>query len=355
MEACDETIKELSSIYDEESMDTFVSLYFDGKDNKFIYRREEAVMAILKGEELENFLKTMEEIKRFLGKKFAGNVAIFASHKHGYLKVVDIPVKTKNALIVDSSPYIRPLAELTDTWESFTLVLLNTNHARIFSVSCSRIAEKKRLSAYIMNKHKKGGWSQARFQRLRKGSIHAFFVEVMEELEKYASENIIIAGPGQAKHEFKSILPKRLQEKVVDIIDVDIEDEHGLFKESMAVMAEKEMEEKRDTMQYLKKEILRDGLGVCGVDEVVEASRNGQIELLLIEKGYKLRGWICENCQAVGKGTAKDCPYCHGKTSEVDVIEEIIEFAERTDAKVEFISSDEIKNLGHVVALLRYK
>ncbi len=355
MEACDEAIKELSSIYDKESMDTFVSLYFDGKDKKFIYRREKAVMAILKGEELENFVKTMEKIKEFLGKKHTGNVAIFASHKHDYFKVVDIPVKIKNLLVVDSSPYIRPLVELTDTWESFTLVLLNTNHAKIFSVSCGKIAEKKRLSAYIMNKHKKGGWSQARFQRLRKGSIHAFFVEVMEELQKFASDNIIIAGPGQAKHEFKAMLPKRLQEKIVDVIDVDIEDEHGLFEESMAAMAEKEMEEKRDTMQHLKKEILRDGLGVCGVDDVIEAARNGQIELLLVEKGYKLRGWICENCQAVGKGTAEECPYCHKKTSEVDIIEEIIEFAERTDAKVEFISGDEIKNLGHIAALLRYK
>ena len=37
MELCNEIIKELSSIYDEESMDTFVSLYLNGKDKKFIY------------------------------------------------------------------------------------------------------------------------------------------------------------------------------------------------------------------------------------------------------------------------------------------------------------------------------
>ena len=184
MKLCDEAIKELSSIYDKESMDTFISLYFNGKDNKFIYRREKAVMAILKGEELENFIKTMEEIKKFL-RKNANNIAIFASYKHDYFKVVNVPTDVKNILVVDSSPYIRPLAELADSWESFTLVLLNSNHARIFSISCDRIAEKKKLSAHIMNKHKKGGWSQARFQRLRKESIHAFFVKVMEELEKY--------------------------------------------------------------------------------------------------------------------------------------------------------------------------
>lgn len=172
---------------------------------------------------------------------------------------------------------------------------------------------------------------------------HAFFVKVAEELQKYANANIIIAGPSLAKHEFKAMLPKNLREKVIDIIDIDMENEHDLFKESMAVMAEKEIEEKRDVMQHLKKEILTDGLAVHGIEEVIEAARNGQIELLLVEQGYKLRGWICENCQVVEKGRVNECPYCHGKTSEVDIIEEIIEFAERTDAKVDFILGDEIK------------
>ena len=49
-------------------------------------------MSILKGEELDNFVKTVEEIKEFLGKKRAGNVAIFASHKHAYFKVIDMGV-----------------------------------------------------------------------------------------------------------------------------------------------------------------------------------------------------------------------------------------------------------------------
>ena len=91
-----------------------------------------------------------------------------------------------------------------------------------------------------MSRHKKGGWSQARFQRLRKGSIHAFFSEVIEELQKVACSNIILAGPGQAKHELKQILPKSLQENTVALIDADIDDEQGLLKESIGIMTEKE-------------------------------------------------------------------------------------------------------------------
>jgi hypothetical protein len=39
----------------------------------------------------------------------------------------------------------------------------------------------------------------------------------------------------------------------------------------------------------------------------------------------------------------------------VDIIEEILEFAERTDADVEFTDDKELANLGHVGAILRFK
>ena len=76
-------------------------------------------------------------------------------------------------------------------------MLLNTNHAKIFSFACGEINTEEDLSADIMNKHKKGGMSQARFQRLRKGSIHAFLTEVIEALQNIAQDNIILAGPGR--------------------------------------------------------------------------------------------------------------------------------------------------------------
>ena len=57
----------------------------------------------------------------------------------------------------------------------------------------------------------------------------------------------------------------------------------------------------------------------------------------------------------VEEGTKNNCPYCGKKTSNVDVLEEILEFAERTDADIEFTDDEEISKLGHVGAILRFK
>jgi len=356
MNDIDDAISELSEVYDPNSSDMFVSLYFNKKsDMKFIDRRTRACSSILKGEELKNFNKTMTRIENILRENPGDNIAVFASDKNNFQEHITLPVNVENLLIVDSSPYLRPLARIMDEWESFTLLLVSSNYAKIFAVELGRVEDTKKLSADIMNKHKKGGWSQARFNRLRRGAIHAFFTEVIEELQKRADERIIIAGPGTAKNQLVDMLPVDLNKKIVDVIDISVNDEQKLLKESLSLISEREKRQSHEAVQHLKNEILRNGLAVYGVEETLQAVKNGQVELLIIEKDFKLNGWICEHCQIVGEGNKSSCPYCGKETSQVDVLEEILEFAERTDAEIEFTDDEEISKLGHVGAILRYK
>jgi len=351
-----EIIRELSDVYDKESNDTFISVYLNKNHNsKFIQRRSKACESVLKSDELKNFKHSMQEIQDIINKNRAKNVAIFASHKHSFLRHIELTVDVENLLIADSSPYLRPLARIQDEWESFTLVLVNSNYAKIFSISMGQVEETKKLSADIMNKHKKGGFSQARFNRIRKGAIHEFLTEVIEALQKRADERIILAGPGQAKLQLKGLLPKNLDDHVVEIIDVNIDDEKELLKESINLISDKEEEKGIEAVKRLKQEILKDGLAVYGVEETLNAVKNGQVELLIIEKNRSVPGWICEHCQVVKQGSTDTCPYCEKSVSKVDVIEEILEFAERTDAEIEFTDSEEIADLGHVGAILRFK
>jgi peptide chain release factor subunit 1 len=355
MKSCDESLPGLIDVYDTDNLNTFVSLYFDGRDKRFIPHREKVIQSILTGDELQNFVQTMETIKEYLKKNRRGNHAIFASDKHHFFKAISFPMGLKNSLSVDVSPYIHQIAELADEWQAYTLVLLNSNHAKIFSFSCGELSVEKNLSADIMNKHKKGGMSQARFQRLRKGSIHAFLTEVVEALEKITQENIILAGPGEAKKQFFGMLPVQLQKGVIAEVDVDIHDECGLLNETEEIMWEREKEEHRRLLQLIQTEILKNGLAVYGLKETLAALRNGQVEALLVEKDVKRKGWICERCQLMNEGTVPRCPSCGKATSEVDIIEEIVKLAERTDASVEFSSDEDLKKIGPVVGLLRFK
>jgi peptide chain release factor subunit 1 len=351
-----ELIRDLSEIYDTNSQNTYVTLYIKkGANEKFLERREKVCKSLLSGEELKNFINTIKEIKEFLNRNSSNNFAIFASNKHNYFKYIYLPIEVNNSLIVDSSPYIRPLARIQDEWESFTLVLVNSKYTKIFSISLGKVEKETNLSADIINKHKKGGWSQARFQRLRKGAINSFLKEVAEALEKIADRQIVLAGPGQIKLQFRDMLSKNLKGKIIKVIDISIKDEKELLKESIDSVSELEEQKSKGAVQQLKEEILKDGLAAYGFDDTLSAVKNGQVELLIIEKDYKIKGCICEYCQLLKVGSVKNCPNCNRSISEVDVIEEILEFAKRTSAGIEFSDDEEISNLGHIGAILRYK
>ncbi|NOR77846.1 MAG: hypothetical protein GQ523_05365 [Methanophagales archaeon] len=362
-------IKELSEVYDTENRDSFISLYLDiaSLDTKFVRRRRNTCKSVLKGDKelSENFEKAMQMIEEYLNKnereKGQQGHAIFASNIHNFFKAYKLGMPVENLLIVDTSPYIRPLARLVDEYEAFGLVLLDSQRAKIYVVSSGKVGYKKRYATDIINKHKKGGMSQARFQRLRKGAIDHFLKDVAEDVEKLFLQDevvkLIIAGSGNAKLLFKNILPPHIKSEIVAIIDMAFDEAEGRLvskAEEIALDAEKETSEQN--VSRLRDEILRNGLAVHGLKETGEAVINGQIELLLVSKGYKIRGWICEKCQTVDSGVKDKCPYCGSRTSEVDVIEELIEFAERTDTKVEFVEDNPIlAELGGVGGLLRFK
>jgi peptide chain release factor subunit 1 len=355
MKSCDESLPELIDRYDAENLNTFVSLYFDGRDEHFIAHRQKVIQCLLSPEELKNFVRTMETITTYLAKNKVGNHAIFASDKNNFFKALSFPVAVKNSLSVDVSPYIHQVAQLADEWGAYTLVLLNSNHAKIFSFSCGELAVEEDLSADIMNKHKKGGMSQARFQRLRKGSIHAFLTEVVDALQKITSENIILAGPGETKKQFRDMLPIPLRKAVIAQVDVAVDDACGLVDETQEIIKEQGKEKHRSLLTLIESEILKNGLAVYGVAETLAAVKNGQVEALLVELDAKQKGWVCESCRLLEAGAFLRCPSCGKNTSEVDIIEEIVKRAKRTGAIVGFSQDERLQKIGPVVGLLRFK
>ena len=159
-------IKDLASIYDVQ--DTFVSLYLNlnhEMDWRYIEHREKQCESVFKNDKylLDTFRKNMHDIKSYLekdlkreaiGKHYKG-LALFASKPMKYFGAFGLLHEIKNGFVVDTSPYIRPLAQLIDEWEDYALVLINNNEAELFAISLGAVTDKKRLAAHIMNKHKK--------------------------------------------------------------------------------------------------------------------------------------------------------------------------------------------------------
>ncbi len=365
-------IKRLSNIFDADNEDTFISIYLDLNDpngEKFLEKRRKACRTTLHGKRdlVNNFDATYERALELVGvgKKEKGrgakSVLIFASVKNDLFEVQTLGVTVDNLMVVDTSPYIRPIARLRDEWETFGLVIVDQQHFQIYVVSCGSVETEERLKKDIMNKHTKGGWSQARFQRLRKNAIDAFLREAAATTEEVMQEEgiarLVVAGPGHAKNDFIEELHPKIQEAVTGVFDYSQKSPaHDAVERAVEMVSDEEKEDSDMAVENLQAEILRNGLAVYGLKETRDAVAQGKAELLLVSKDLKVGGWICEKCQLTSPGARSECPICGSTTSEVDVIEEIIEFAERMDTDIEFVADNEVlQGLGGVAALLRYK
>ena len=89
-------------------------------NERFVEKRKKACRSVLKENRdlSENFDKTMQKIEKYLGmnEKEPGQkgLAIFASTEHDLFIAYKLGVPVEDLMVVDASPYIRPLARLIE-------------------------------------------------------------------------------------------------------------------------------------------------------------------------------------------------------------------------------------------------
>ncbi|RLF65751.1 MAG: hypothetical protein DRN57_08465 [Thermoplasmata archaeon] len=360
-------LAELSSVRDEN--DVFLSVYLPiGRKSdlnaSYIASRSRDISKALGKDLSAVFGDTMEMVGEFLdGRPVPGERGrvVFASSRTGLLRKYRISVEPETRMVLDTSPFLLPLAMLQDEYEDLCLVLLDSRQARVMTVRSNILEDRERTKIDLMNKHKKGGWSQKRFNRLRRGAIHAFIREVASDLECIRQERmrgIIIAGPGEAKKMLAEELPKDLKDMVIGMVDTDIETPEGkLLSLAEEVAATDEREGEMRCVDELRAAIMKGEPASYGPGEVHTALTEARVRTLIILKGTSIPGWKCERCGRMVPGEAPppECPACGGAPSVVDIVEEFFEMAETIGAFTEFVEdSPFLESLGGIAAILRY-
>ena len=131
----DMEIKKLSEMYDDESRESFVSLYvnMEKTNERFVEKRKMACRSVLKEnrELMENFDKTMLKIEKYLSindrEEGQKGHAIFASDEHDFFIAYKLGMPVEDLMVVNTSPYIRPIVTLIEDYETLGLVILD-NH-----------------------------------------------------------------------------------------------------------------------------------------------------------------------------------------------------------------------------------
>lgn len=314
---------------------------------------------------------------------FCGNVSDKEGDTDMELWAIEPPEKLNQRLYrCDQQFVLDPLLHMTREKEIYGLIVLDKSDADIGTLSGKRTESLKHIESLVPGKTKKGGWSQARYQRVREGLLNDHLKKTAELATAFFREmkdmrGIIVGGPGPIKDMFlnEEHLPTDIKNKVLGVVDTSYTGEFGL-KEMVAraedILAEASITRERRLLERFFSELAKDtGLATYGIKETLKALEMGAVDILILSEDFD---WLkisfeCPSCkEKLDKFVKRDgksavpCPKCGTAMQageEFDGAEKLSEFAGHMGTKVEIVSVDsregeQLQAMGGIAGILRY-
>ena len=344
----------------------FVSLYISGPEALgSLANREERVRALLSDDEVESehFSESMRMLRETLDEhRPEGPMAVFASWALDLVVGYRLPVAPPDLLWVDSSPYIRPIAEIQDENERFAVVFADNRAAEVYLAGSDDLLEAGgRIRGDVKNHVKKGGWSQKRYQRRRSNEILHYAKEVAQRLEKLVSgsevDRVVLIGSEEACRAIREAVPESLDGAIVATVHDDLsKDTQVLMTEAIEATREREREDERELWKWLRNEGLKEGLAAFGPRDTLAACKEGRVDVLFVDRELELEGMRCRDCEILAYAKPQQCPSCRSTSVfSVDLVNEMVELAALSGARTEFTDPiPALTEVGGIAAALRW-
>jgi peptide chain release factor subunit 1 len=317
---------------------------------------------------------------------FAGHKQIGADQTEMVAFVLEPPEAVQSFLYrCDSKFYTEPLHEMMTEKDLYGLVVIDRSEATIGLLRGKRIEVLKNMQSLVPSKHRMGGQSARRFERLIEIAAHEWYEKVADVmadafLSRPEMKGIVVGGPGYTKEYFatQDYIHHELKKKILEpYLDTGYTDEYGLrelVEKARTILSDLDLMREKSLVQKLMDEIRKEegGLAAYGEDQVRHALELGAVDTLLISEGLrKLRVKLrCANGDWEGERTLADeatlpkCPQDGGNLTVIerkDIIEEFSSLAAQSGTKVELISKDSeegglfLRAFGGIAAILRYR
>ncbi|MHB9160337.1 MAG: peptide chain release factor aRF-1 [Nitrosotalea sp.] len=244
-------------------------------------------------------------------------------------------------------------------------------------------------SSGVAGKHRQGGQSARRFERLREMELNEYYNRVAHTtreyfIDIYPVKGLIVSGPGPTKENFlrENYLEYRLQNNILATLDCSYAGSEGVreaFAKAQEVLTDYRMVEEKKLVDKLFNDIhFSRGLATYGLNEIIDLLKRNVVATILITDDTNLRKLdiTCRRCQHLQSEIidrvkvisrtqellSQPCPSCKSmdlESTDKDIVDYLDLVAGQTGAKVEVITGSTeygamLSSIGKVGAFLRY-
>jgi peptide chain release factor subunit 1 len=292
----------------------------------------------------------------------------------------------------DDHFWIDHIKDMLKDDRTIAIISIDTQEAGLGILTGDRWETIETLTSGVSGKHRQGGQSARRFERLRDNELNEYYHRIANYAQKifidqFTVKGLIVGGPGPTKETFvrEEYLDYRLQNNIIATLDTSYSGDEGVREiidkvNDQGIMSEfRSMEEKKIVKKFMGEVFSGKGLGIYGLNDVVNNLKAGitdsiiatdSIDMLYLEV-------ICKKCDfRYEKIVERDqlvetkqnilsspCSKCGGQDytiNEKDFIDYLEEYASLAGTKLDIISSKteegaQIQSLGKIGALLRFK
>jgi len=197
----------------------------------------------------------------------------------------------------DQKFLLDPLKNMLDSDSIYGLLIIELNEASIGVLDGNNVTLLKHIHSCVPGKHKTGGQSAQRFERIRDSTAKEFYKKTAEHMKNLFWDNkklkgIFIGGGGPAKEHFmkQSQLVTQLRNKVIALKDMGGDGISGLNE--LVGLCQSDLEEQEITKQRLIIDSFLEKLNTepnkvsYGEAEVEDRLRKGAVEKLILSKSF---------------------------------------------------------------------
>ncbi len=319
-----------------------------------------------------NLPDDIRAIENYFAREFdwtGRSVAVFSCAPEGFFRAYCLAIPVNSRVRIGNQPHVKPLANLLDYYGGYGVVLVDKQGARLFSFHLGELREQEGIVGETIRHTKRGGASAMPGRRGGVAGQTNYTDEAsernMREAANFAAHffsefnvrRVLIGGTDENVAQFRNLLPKSWQTLVVGTFPMSMTSSaEEVLARAMEIGSQAELRQETELLQKIVTAAAKGRGSVLGLEETLHALREGRVQTLVIQDGFRAPGYRCQGCGYLTASVLPACQYCGGTFGQItDAVEMAVHSVMQAGGEVDVLQRNpQVKGFENIGALLRY-